>query len=85
MSAKNCTSTLIIGGLEFKIQTPNTNVQPQIRTILQEIIRKHKKDITKALSNTRENTKIMNINDISHVKGNAMFKDITKHLNSLGR
>lgn len=85
MSAKNCTSTLIIGGLEFKIQTPNTNVQPQIRTILQEIIKEHKEDITKALSDTRESTRIMNINDISHVKGNATFKDITKHLNSLGR
>lgn len=85
MSAKNCTSTLIIGGLEFKIQTPNTNVQPQIKEILKEIIKKHKKDITKALLDTRESTRIMNINDISHVKGNATFKDITKHLNSLGR
>lgn len=85
MNAKNCTSTLIIGGLEFKVQTPNTNVQPQIKTILQEIIKKHKKDITNALSNTNENTRILNINDISHVKGNATFKDITKHLNSLGR
>lgn len=85
MSAKNCTSTLIIGGLEFKIQTPNTNVQPQIRTILQEIIKQYKKDITKVLSDTGESSKVMNINDISHVKGNATFKDITKHLNSLGR
>lgn len=85
MSAKNCTSTLIIGGLEFKIQTPNTNVTPQIKTILKEIIKKHGKKIDKLLSGTNEISPILNINDISHVKGNATFKDITKHLNSLGR
>lgn len=85
MSAKNCTSTLIIGGLEFKIQTPNTNVKPQIKTILQEIIKQHEKDIVKALSDTRESSQIMNINDISHIRGNATFKDVTKHLNRLGR
>ena len=28
---------------------------------------------------------VLNINDISHLRGNATFKDITKYLNSLGR
>lgn len=85
MSAKNCTSTLKIGGLEFKVQSPNNNVNPPIKDIIRNIIKEHGPEITRALSNQRGSHEIINITDISHVRGNATFKDIISHLNSLGR
>lgn len=85
MSAKNCTSTLIIGGLEFKVQSPNVNGNPPIKDIIQNIIKEHGSEISKALSDPKGVYEVLNINDISHLRGNATFKDITKHLNSLGR
>ena len=85
MSAKNCTSTLIIGGLEFKVQSPNINGNPPIKDIIKNIIEKHGSEISKALSSDRGAYEVLNINDISHVRGNATFKDITKYLNTLGR
>lgn len=85
MSAKNCTSTLIIGGLEFKVQSPNINGNPPIKDIIRNILKEHGPEITKALSNPKGMYDVLNINDISHIRGNATFKDITKHLNDLGR
>lgn len=85
MSAKNCTSTLIIGGLEFKVQSPNINGNPPIKDIIQNIIKVHGSEISKALSDPKGTYEVLNINDISHLRGNATFKDITEHLNSLGR
>lgn len=85
MSAKNCTSTLIIGGLEFKVQSPNINGNPPIKDIIRNILREHGPEITKALSDPKGMYEVLNINDISHIRGNATFKDITKHLNDLGR
>ena len=81
MSAKNCTSTLIIGGWNLKSSLPTSNGNPPIKDIIQNIIKEHGSEISKALSDPKGVYEVLNINDISHLRGNATFKDITKYLN----